>query len=180
MKHLRVTPEQAKAIAQILNPAEEGYKILDVNRWNGLDLIVEGKKIKDNNIVQIDFREDVPLKASFRFYDENLFESHANEGQLQEIYTLLSDNPFVLAARIEMFIEKYAAISPNYKGEFDEKYTGPDPYQLVAAAELLKQGTKPTHCFSEWGSGCYKPYTSAEGREEHKNIVTRVYQIINT
>lgn len=84
-----------------------------------------------------------------------------------------------LIQRIDNFINKYAAISPNYsKGETD-KFTGPDPYQFLMVANMLERGEKPKQCFSDWGSGCYKPYTSKEGREEHDAIIKEVYKIIN-
>ena len=84
-----------------------------------------------------------------------------------------------LVERIEKFIEKYAAISPNWDGEsIDEKYTSPDAYQLLYCAELLNAGIKPTRCWSEWESGGYKPYSSKEGREEHDNIMNEINKII--
>jgi hypothetical protein len=88
-----------------------------------------------------------------------------------------------LAKRIHEFINKYAAISPNYKEEEedgDNKYTSPDAYELLYCAYELYHGRKPTKCFSEWGSGGYEPYTSKEGKEEHDLLVKEVYKIINT
>lgn len=83
-----------------------------------------------------------------------------------------------LANRIDAFLAKYAAISPNSE-DGEKEYTGPDPYQLQVSSELLKKDQKPYRCWSEWGSGCYKPYSSKEGREEHDSIVSEVCDIIN-
>ncbi len=85
-----------------------------------------------------------------------------------------------LALRIRKFLKAYASISPNYlEGSDSEYYTGPDPYQLEYAAEMLEKGEIPTRCWSEWGSGCYKPYSSKEGHIEHNSITTDVYVLIN-
>lgn len=76
---------------------------------------------------------------------------------------------------IRTFIDDYAAISPNYEPEYggDDKYTGPDPYQLLDAAHRLEQfGTIDRIPFSDWGSGCYKPYSSLIGRRDHEFILT--------
>ena len=89
-----------------------------------------------------------------------------------------SDNK-PLVDRIYKFIDKYAAISPNWDGiEDDEKYTCPDVYTLIMCAKQLEQGVKPYMCNSDWGCGGYKPYTSKEGKEEHDAIVSEVYKLI--
>jgi len=89
-----------------------------------------------------------------------------------------------LAKRIYDFVNKYAGISPNWietedKEDVDGKYTSPDAYQMLYCADMLNHGQKPIRCFSEWGSGGYKPYSSREGREEHDYLVKEVYKIIN-
>lgn len=85
-----------------------------------------------------------------------------------------------LAKRIHDFILRYAAINPNYKPySGEDKYTSPDAYQLLYCADMLNHGQKPIRCFSEWGSGGYKPYSSKEGREEHDLLVKEVYKIVN-
>jgi hypothetical protein len=33
-------------------------------------------------------------------------------------------------------------------------------------------------CWSEWGSGGYKPYNSKEGRKEHDSIMEAIEKII--
>lgn len=81
-----------------------------------------------------------------------------------------------LSERIIKFIDTYAAISPN---EDADKYTCPDAYQLLDCADLLSRQIKPTRCFSEWGCGGYKPYSSEEGRKEHDYLVSEIYKIIN-
>ena len=86
-----------------------------------------------------------------------------------------------LSERIIKFVDKYAGLNPNY--EEDDKnsprYTSPDTYELLTAADLLSQGIKPKKCFSDWGSGGYKPYLSKEGREEHDAIIKDIYRIIH-
>ncbi len=94
-----------------------------------------------------------------------------------------SDEYKKLAKDIDNFIEKYAAISPNYDPKYDdedEKYTGPDPYELLGCSKFLKSGKKPIKCHSDWGSGAYKPYSSKEGKTIHDSIVDRIYKIINS
>jgi hypothetical protein len=85
-----------------------------------------------------------------------------------------------LAKRIYNFLDKYAGISPDWKPENgeDDKYTSPDAYELKYCAELLEKNIKPTRCWSEWGSGGYRPYSSKEGREEHNSIVDEISKII--
>ncbi len=86
-----------------------------------------------------------------------------------------------LAIRILNFLDTYAAISPNWDKESDDgKYTCPDAYQLKVCAEMIEKEMKPLRCWSEWGSGGYKPYSSREGREEHDYLVTEIYKIINS
>lgn len=84
-----------------------------------------------------------------------------------------------LPQRIQSFLEKYAVLNPNKQDEDDNKYTSPDAHQLEACADLLKIGKIPSQCWSEWGSGGYKPYSSKEGRDEHDSLVKEVCAIIN-
>lgn len=85
-----------------------------------------------------------------------------------------------LAKRILKFLETYARIIPDSNDLDDEcKYTSPDAQQLKTCAELLLLGEKPNRCWSEWGSGGYSPYSSAEGRNEHDYLVSEIYKIIN-
>ena len=88
-----------------------------------------------------------------------------------------------LAERIYKFLDKYAGIRPDWNPETDdadEKYTSPDAAQMKYCADVLKSGRIPLQCFSEWGGGGYKPYSSKEGREEHHSLVMEVYKIINS
>jgi hypothetical protein len=85
-----------------------------------------------------------------------------------------------LSQQIKAFIAKYAHISPNWDGDgVDGKYTSPDAHMMLYAAEMLDEGKIPDRCWSEWGSGGYKPYSSKEGREEHDYLVTEIYKLIN-
>ena len=87
-----------------------------------------------------------------------------------------------LAKRIYSFLDEYAGISPNYDPEYDDendKYTSPDASTLKYCADTLRENKIPVHCFSEWGSGGYHPYTSKKGRYEHDYIITEIYKIIH-
>ena len=85
-----------------------------------------------------------------------------------------------LSERIYKFIDKYAGIRPDWDGESeDEKFTSPDASQMKYCADMLKQDKIPFRCFSEWGSGGYKPYSSKEGRDEHDKLVKEIYKLIN-
>lgn len=85
-----------------------------------------------------------------------------------------------LANDIDKFIEKYAAISPNYDPEYDneeDRFTGPDPGQLSMASKLLKIGRKPDRVWSEWNSGCYKPYNDKTGKQLHDSLIKRIKEL---
>ncbi len=85
-----------------------------------------------------------------------------------------------LIINIRAFIEKYANISPNWDGESaDEKYTGPDPYQLLMVIDYIEAGLKPKYPWSEWGSGCYGRYSDREGRESHDQLLNQIKEYIN-
>ena len=86
-----------------------------------------------------------------------------------------------LSDRIYKFLKDWAHIRPHWKegDEVDEKYTSPDAYELLYAADMLKQGKHPVKCFSEWGSGGYGPYSAKHGRALHDALVKEVYQYIN-
>ncbi len=93
---------------------------------------------------------------------------------------IANDDWVDLSNRIYDFVNKYACISPNYDEADDEsdKYTSPDAYEMLACANLLKNGIKPHKCWSEWGSGGYKPYTSKEGKAEHDKLLSEINTII--
>lgn len=87
-----------------------------------------------------------------------------------------------LSSRIYKFLDKYAAISPNWDEEYDldeEKYTSPDASEIRTCADLLSQDIIPDKCYSDWESGGYKPYSSKEGREEHDLLISEIYKIIS-
>lgn len=87
-----------------------------------------------------------------------------------------------LAQRIYSFLDKYAAIKPDFDSEYDddhEKYTSPDASQMRYCADILSKGVIPSQCWSEWSGGGYKPYSSKEGQEEHNQLIKEIYQLIN-
>ncbi len=82
-----------------------------------------------------------------------------------------------LAKRIRRFVDKYAGVRPDYDpdyDDFDEMYTGPDPYELLSVAEAIEAGREYRYPHSNWGSGCYKPYTSKKGELEHDDIMSEI------
>lgn len=86
-----------------------------------------------------------------------------------------------LAQRIYRFLEAYAAIRGDYDPEYDDeedKYASPDASMLKGAADLLMAGQMPKRCWSEWGSGGYRPYASAEGRLEHDALVAELSKLM--
>jgi len=76
-----------------------------------------------------------------------------------------------LKDRIRSFLNKYAARMPKENWDDEYGFNGPDPYELL----FWEPGTFPN---SRWSSGCYKPYTSKEGEEEHHDILSRI-KLIN-
>lgn len=85
-----------------------------------------------------------------------------------------------LSQRIHEFLDKYARISPNWDGNDDgDKYTGPDSYQLKEVAYYIDNGLKPFFPWSEWGSGCYYPYSDREGQREHQEILNEIKLFIH-
>ena len=82
-----------------------------------------------------------------------------------------------LAIRIYKFLDKYAGIRPDWDPEIDDtndKYTSPDASMMKATADMLSEAMTPSRCFSEWGSGGYKPYSSKEGRAEHDQLMKEI------
>lgn len=106
-----------------------------------------------------------------------------NEGKFEKLFG--ADK---LSHRIREFVDKYAAISPNWNpeeniengdDEIEGKYTGPDVYELLYVADQLDKNIKPTKCWSDWSSGCYKPFDSREGNAEHIKLMKEINDIIN-
>lgn len=88
-----------------------------------------------------------------------------------------------LAKRIYKFLDKYAAIKADYDPDFEEdtdKYASPDATMLRICADRLAAGLslKTLRCWSEWGSGGYRPYASKEGRAEHDDLVLQIQKLI--
>lgn len=84
-----------------------------------------------------------------------------------------------LSKEIRTFVEEYAGVRPDYDptlDSIDEKYTSPDAYQMLLAADELDAGRVYVP-FSQWGSGGYKPYTSKEGRRIHDDLIERITKI---
>lgn len=82
-----------------------------------------------------------------------------------------------LSKRIYDFLDKYAAIRPDFEegDDIEEKYASPDAYELLACAKRLEKDEKPFRFpFSEWSSGGYKPYSSKKGREEHDFLLKEI------
>jgi hypothetical protein len=87
--------------------------------------------------------------------------------------------PQELAKALRDFVEKHAKISPRYEDdpEYEDKYTGPDPYQLLGAAECIERGIRPDRVWSDWGSGCYRNWGDKALREEHDALVTAALRV---
>lgn len=87
----------------------------------------------------------------------------------------------VLSDIIYDFLDKYAAIKPDWDADYDdeeEKYTSPDASMLKYCADMISEGFKPETCDSSWESGGYKPYSSKEGRLQHDIIKKEIQKII--
>lgn len=76
---------------------------------------------------------------------------------------------------IRAFLDAYAVLMPNPEDEFD--YNGPDSLELYVFAKRLENGVNLSdidYPFSEWSSGCYKPYNSKFGRNWHDFILKEI------
>lgn len=80
-----------------------------------------------------------------------------------------------LAADIHIFLGLYAHKPAHRADDPDGPYTGPDPSCMEAWANQITAGIIPDRApFSEWGSGCYRPIHSKEGRAEHDRIISEI------
>lgn len=83
-----------------------------------------------------------------------------------------------LVERIRAFLSKFS------------RSNGPDPGELSCAADAIHliatgQAKKPLDTgikyaltpHSEWGSGCYHPYDSEEGKAEHAAILVAIKEL---
>lgn len=89
----------------------------------------------------------------------------------------MTDERRTLAAEIRTFIEKHAQVSPSFDPQFDDpedRFTGPDSALLSAAADALEVDADYNYVHSDWGSGCYRPYTDTEAQAWHDDLVRRV------
>jgi hypothetical protein len=73
-----------------------------------------------------------------------------------------------LADRISRFLEKH-----GIRGH-DGAWNGPDSDMMSCSAEMLRSGVKPNNPWSEWGSGCYRPYNDKNGKAEHDAILRAI------
>ena len=79
-----------------------------------------------------------------------------------------------LASAIHDFLGKYAKKAADGSGDWN----GPDSACFESAMNSLNAGYCPQPVFSEWGSGCYAPSTSEEGKRSHDSLVQWVDAII--
>lgn len=82
-----------------------------------------------------------------------------------------------LAKEIREFLFEYATINPNYDVIH---YTSPDAHELQYCADMLEADRIPSRCWSEWGCGGYKPYSSEKGRTEHDYLVQTINNLIKS
>ncbi len=83
-----------------------------------------------------------------------------------------------LAAEIHEFLAEHARKSNSYDfvyDRIDERFYGPDPAVLEAAAIAMDKGCEiDIPIRSDWGSGLYKPYSDEKARAWHDDLVARV------
>ena len=88
------------------------------------------------------------------------------------------------ASKIKQFLSVYANIRPDYDPEYDdenERFTSPDASILFAAQQILEKEPQLPNNFavdSSWESGGYSPYTDAEGRAIHNQLVAECKELI--
>ncbi len=79
-----------------------------------------------------------------------------------------------LADRIFKFLNTYGVKEPSNLTKSESLFphwNGPDSSMLENFANALIYSSKLFYPHSEWGSGCYKPYTSIEGKTEHDELL---------
>lgn len=77
------------------------------------------------------------------------------------------------------FLDAHAKLSADFDPDFDdpgERYNGPDPVTVRAAAEALIEGREPPPVQSSWESGCYRPYGDTAAREWHDGLTRRIFE----
>jgi len=83
-----------------------------------------------------------------------------------------------LAADITSFLIDHAKVGgqyvPNDPFTAEHRYNGPDPFELEATAQSLRDGVPLSRLpFSEWGSGCYRPIQSTKACTLHDSLIVR-------
>lgn len=82
-----------------------------------------------------------------------------------------------LPARIRAFVDRHGKSKADYDPQWDrpeERFNGPDPGCLLAAADAIDRGDMPDGVFSSYGSGCYAPWPDAAAEAEHDALVAAV------
>ena len=79
-----------------------------------------------------------------------------------------------LAKEIEDFLAKHAKMSAMEP----EEYSSPDASLLATAAALLRQDKVPTHVWSSWGSGGYKPYNDDKAKSWHDALTAKIQSVM--
>jgi hypothetical protein len=83
-----------------------------------------------------------------------------------------------LVDKIDGFLKEFAGRMPE-ESDGKEYYTSPDAYELEHASAVLRAGGSLDRMpWSEWGSGGYKPYSSAEGRMMHEEIMGSLRSLV--
>lgn len=109
-----------------------------------------------NSIAFIRFKPDNKVKIEEIYNDTNVFD---NEDK-------------ILSDKILKFLNKYGVKDANNPNDWN----GPDASLLEEFANALVNSSKLFYPHSEWGSGCYKPYTSTEGKTKHDEILNLIYK----
>ena len=87
----------------------------------------------------------------------------------------LKEEKHDLIIKIQIFIDNYAIISPNFDPEKDDdldKYVGPDIHEFITARKRLINGEIPNIVHSNFYSGCYKNNHNA--RNFHDGLIERI------
>lgn len=163
---------EKKSVLEIIKDLSYKYDISETERVNLERTIREEKQ---NYYLDVKLKVERALWANIKIANQLHDSIREIDPSLEQIDQVDKNR---LADRIDAFLEKYASISPNFKDETDDKYTGPDPYSLIACANNLRSGHTLYESNSDWGSGCYKPYTSEEGKKEHDYIVIKIHSFI--
>lgn len=135
-----------------------------------------------NSIAFIRFKPDNKIKIEETFNDDNVFDDRINVRPLMDVVEKncgdslkeeftekmrdISEDE-ILSSRILKFLNRYGVKSIDNSHDWN----GPDSAMLEVFAINLVSNHKLFYPHSEWGSGCYKPYTSLVGRTEHDELL---------